>query len=58
MSAAESAVVVDAVTKTFSTKKGASVVALQDVSLEIAAGEFVSLIGVALRPYRRGEQPA
>ncbi|MCM6763000.1 ABC transporter ATP-binding protein [Rathayibacter sp. ZW T2_19] len=45
MSAAESAVVVDAVTKTFSTKKGASVTALQEVSLEIAAGEFVSLIG-------------
>jgi NitT/TauT family transport system ATP-binding protein len=45
MSAAESAVVVDGVTKTFSTGKGSSVTALQDVSLEIAAGEFVSLIG-------------
>ncbi|MCJ1673132.1 MULTISPECIES: ABC transporter ATP-binding protein [unclassified Rathayibacter] len=45
MSAAEPAVVVDSVTKTFTTKKNTSVIALDTVSLEIAAGEFVSLIG-------------
>ena len=45
MSAAEPAVVIDSVTKTFTTKKSTSVTALDTVSLEIAAGEFVSLIG-------------
>lgn len=41
----EPAVVVDAVTKTFATAKATSVTALDEVSLEIATGEFVSLIG-------------
>ena len=45
MSTAGSAVVVDSVTRTFTTARAASVTALQDVSLEVAAGEFVSLIG-------------
>ncbi|QHC66907.1 ATP-binding cassette domain-containing protein [Rathayibacter sp. VKM Ac-2759] len=44
-STTQAAVVVDAVTKTFAAKKAASVTALQDVSLQIAPGEFVSLIG-------------
>ncbi|PPH19970.1 nitrate ABC transporter ATP-binding protein [Rathayibacter sp. AY1C4] len=45
MSTAGSAVVVDSVTRTFTTARAASVTALHNVSLEVAAGEFVSLIG-------------
>ncbi|MHB1173165.1 MAG: ABC transporter ATP-binding protein [Lacisediminihabitans sp.] len=39
------AVVVEAVTKTFPGKRGASVTALEEVSLTVQPGEFVSLIG-------------
>lgn len=42
---AESAVRVRAVDKTFEVAKGAAVNALQGIDLEVAAGEFVSLIG-------------
>jgi NitT/TauT family transport system ATP-binding protein len=39
------AVTVTNITKTFPGKKGAQVTALDEVSVEVAAGEFVSLIG-------------
>ena len=39
------AVRIASVDKTFSSRKGADVHALSDVSLDVAAGEFVSLIG-------------
>ena len=41
----ESAVRVDGVSRVFSARRGNDVVALDDVHLDVAAGEFVSLIG-------------
>jgi len=41
----EAAVVVTGVGKTFATGRGRSVTALEGIDLEVAAGEFVSLIG-------------
>ena len=40
-----SAVVVQNVGKVFDGKKGARVIALEDINLTVARGEFVSLIG-------------
>ncbi|WP_062305958.1 ABC transporter ATP-binding protein [Demequina subtropica] len=45
MSATRAAVTIQGVDKVFRTRKGGEVHALSDVSLEVAAGEFVSLIG-------------
>jgi NitT/TauT family transport system ATP-binding protein len=42
---ATSAVEVTGVSRTFPRRKGEDVIALDDVNLEVAAGEFVSLIG-------------
>ena len=35
---------VEGISKTFTTKEGAHIAALQDLSLTVGAGEFVSII--------------